>query len=166
MDVFFISKRHSLTKKDMQKHIFFYKSEKSHGSVSDFLISDSWSAESPPLLKILSPNTFISLKILSGEENFETSSPNNPAIFGNTNIDKTITHNPITAYLIELIAGLILSSFPPERMSNTPPQRIYIIEKIPANNTIIAIANNMKSPKSIWELNKVEFEETFVAEIA
>ena len=115
-----------LDKKDVlqAKHLF-YKSEKSEGSSSTFLIFHSASILPAELVpNILSQSTLISLKILSGEEYFETSNPSNPAIFGNTNIESTITHNQISAYLIELIAGLILSSFHPDKISNTHPQRI------------------------------------------
>lgn len=107
--------------------------------------------------KILSQRFFISLNILSGDEYFETSSPKSHASLGNTNIDKTITQSPINAYLIELIAGLILSSFPQDKIRSTPPHKIYIIENIPANKTISDIARSIKSPKSILEVKRVAF---------
>jgi hypothetical protein len=47
--------------------------------------------------KILSPIFLISIKILSGEEYFETSSPRSHASFGKTNIERTITQSPIRA---------------------------------------------------------------------
>lgn len=137
---------------------FFYKSEKSSQifGESDF---KSKSTEDPPEdLKILSHNVFIWEKILSGSEYFVTSNHKRPAIFGNTNIDNTITHNQINAYLIEFIAGLILSSFQPDKINKTPHHKIYIIEKTQANNTIADIANNTKSQKSIWDVNKALFE--------
>jgi len=103
---------------------------------------------------ILSPSTLISLKILSGEEYFETSNHKSPAIFGKTKIESTITHNQISAYLIELIAGLILSSFHPDKISKIHPQRIYKIENIPAKSTMSEMANKRKSPISIFDVNK------------
>lgn len=103
---------------------------------------------------ILSHNTLISINILSGEEYFVTSNHRSHAIFGKINIDNTMTHNQINAYLIELIAGLILSSFHQDKISKTPPHNIYNIEKIPANKTISAIQNKRKSPISILEVNK------------
>lgn len=155
MDVLFIQQRHKI-KKIFKKKIFFYKSEKSVGRVPVLLpLVSKFTFDDELFPKIVSHNTFISWKILSGEEYFETSSPNNPANFGNTNIDKTITQRPIKAYLIELIAGLILSSFHPDKISKTPPHKIYIIENIPANKTISDIASNIKSPKSILEVNNV-----------
>lgn len=135
---------------------FFYKSEKSEGRVSTSLIFHSISIFQVDLVQnILSHNTFISLKILSGEEYFVTSKPKSHAIFGKTNIDSTITPSQIRAYLIELIAGFILSSFHHDKISKTHPHKIYNIEKIQANKTIIEIANNRKSQISILELNNV-----------
>lgn len=159
MDVLFIQQRHKI-KKNLQIEDFFYRSEKSvgrvpvlHHLVSKFTFVDE------VFQKIVSHNTLISWKILSGEEYFETSSPKSPASFGNTNIDKTITQSPIRAYLIELIAGFILSSFPQDKISKTPPHKIYIIENIPANKTISDMASNIKSQKSILEVNNVAFWE-------
>jgi len=56
---------------------------------------------------------------------------------------------PIIAYLIVLIAGFILSSFPPERISKSPHHKMKTTEKIQANKTKSEIANNMKSQNSI-----------------
>lgn len=114
----------------------------------------------------MSHKTLISLKILSGDEYFETSKPKSPAIFGKTNIDKTISHSQIRAYLIELIAGLILSSFQPDNISKTHPHKIYNIENTQASKTIIEIANNKKSQISILELNNVQEVEDQLANIA
>ena len=108
---------------------------------------------------ILSHNTLISVNILSGDEYFDTSSPKSQATFGNTNIETIITQSPIKANLIELIAGFILSSFHHESISKTPHHKIYIIENIQANNTIIDIANKIKSQNSILDVNKVWFDE-------
>lgn len=146
---------------------FFYKSEKSEGRVSTSLIFHSTSIFQADFVQnILSHKTLISLKILSGEEYFVTSKPKSHAIFGNTNIDKTITQSQIRAYLIELIAGLILSSFQPDNISKTHPHKIYNIENIQANKTIIEIANNKKSQISILELNNVQEVEDQLADIA
>jgi len=48
-----------------------------------------------------------------------------------------------------LIAGLILSSFPPERIKSSPHQRINTIENTHANKTNKEIANKMKSPNAM-----------------
>lgn len=47
-----------------------------------------------------------------------------------------------------LIAGLILSSFPPERIKSNPPHKMNTIEKTPANNTKSEIASNTNSQNS------------------
>jgi hypothetical protein len=91
------------------------------------------------------------VNILSGLEYLETSKPRSPAILGNMYRDNTITINQIIAYLIEFIAGFILSSFPPERISNNHPRKIYPIEKIQAKNTSSEIARSIKSPNSILD---------------
>jgi hypothetical protein len=57
------------------------------------------------------------------------------------------------AYLIVLIAGLILSSFPPERIRSKPHHRINTIDKIPANKTNREIDNNTKSQNVIVSAN-------------
>jgi hypothetical protein len=103
---------------------------------------------------ILSHKTLISLKILSGEEYLETSKPKSHAIFGKINIDKTITKSQMRAYLMELIAGLILSSFQPDNISKTHHHKMYNIENIQASKTIIEIAKSKKSHISILEVNK------------
>jgi hypothetical protein len=91
------------------------------------------------------------VNILSGLEYLETSKPRSPAILGNMYRDNTITINQIIAYLIEFIAGFILSSFPPERISNNHHRKIYPIEKIQAKNTSSEIARSIKSPNSILD---------------
>jgi len=65
------------------------------------------------------------------------------------NIVKTVTTTPITAYLIVLIAGLILSSFPPERIRSRPHHSIKRIESRPAAKTKREIARRTNSQKSI-----------------
>jgi hypothetical protein len=134
----------------------YYRSVKSEGRVSVVLISHSISRVQDDFVQnILSHKVLISLKILSGEEYFVTSNQSSQAIFGKINIDTTITHSQIRAYLMELIAGFILSSFHQESINNTPHHKIYNIENIPANKTTIAIANKRKSQISIFELNNV-----------
>jgi hypothetical protein len=61
---------------------------------------------------------------LSGDEYLVTSSHKRAAILGKTNIDKTITASQIKAYLIEFIAGFILSSFHPDKISKTHPHNM------------------------------------------
>jgi hypothetical protein len=131
----------------------FYKSEKSFGRVSTFQFELVSSVVQVVFQNILSHNTLICLNILSGEEYFVTSNHRSAATLGKTNIDKTITASQIRAYLIELIAGLILSSFPHDRISKTHPHKMYNIEKTQANSTIIEIANKIKSQNSILEEN-------------
>lgn len=48
-----------------------------------------------------------------------------------------------------MIAGLILSSFPPERINKSPHHNINTIENIPAARTKRDIASNIKSQKAI-----------------
>jgi hypothetical protein len=60
----------------------------------------------------------------------------------------TVTTIPITAYLIVLIAGFILSSFPPDNMSKRPHHNIKTIEKIQAAKTNMDIASKTNSQKS------------------
>jgi len=48
-----------------------------------------------------------------------------------------------------LIAGFILSSFPPESMRRSPPQRIKSIERSPAERTKREMVRRINSPKSI-----------------
>jgi len=56
---------------------------------------------------------------------------------------------PTIAYLIVFIAGFILSSFPPDKISNKPHHKINIIEKIQAAKTKREIQRSIKSPNSI-----------------
>lgn len=56
-----------------------------------------------------------------------------------------------------LMAGFILSSFPPERISRSPHQRTKRIDKIPAAKTKSEIASKINSPKSIRDSNKDAF---------
>jgi len=49
-----------------------------------------------------------------------------------------------------LIAGLLLSSFPPERISKSPHHRMKSIERRPAAKTKSEIARSTNSPKSIF----------------
>jgi hypothetical protein len=55
-----------------------------------------------------------------------------------------------------LIAGLILSSFPHDKISNNHHQRIKTIEKIPAARTKIEIPTKTNSPKSNFS-QRIEF---------
>jgi len=103
----------------------------------------------------LSQRVLISENIFSGLEYLLTSSHKSHAILGKINIAKTIDQSQIKAYLIEFIAGLILSSFHQDNIKSTPHHNIYIIEKIQAKKTIKDIASNIKSPKSIV-LDKIQ----------
>jgi hypothetical protein len=67
-----------------------------------------------------------------------------------------VTTTPITAYLIVLMAGLILSSFPPERIRSNHPQRINKIDRTPAARTKNDIVRSTKFPKSIPHEKKTE----------
>jgi hypothetical protein len=93
--------------------------------------------------------------ILFGSAYFSTSSHNNLQSIGKTNIVRTVTTIPITAYLIVLIAGLILSSFHQDNISNNPPHKINTIENIQEAKTNNEIANKIKSPKVIVGQNIV-----------
>ena len=55
--------------------------------------------------------------------------------------------------LIVLIAGLILSSFPPERINSKPHHNINTIESIHANKTKRDIDNSIKSQNVIVSAN-------------
>lgn len=103
---------------------FFYKSEKSVGRESTEVSDEVHIQEEDVFQNIWSQRCFIWANILSGEEYFVTSSHKSHATFGNTNIEITITANHIRAYLIELIAGLILSSFHQDKISKTHPHKI------------------------------------------
>lgn len=50
-----------------------------------------------------------------------------------------------------LMAGFILSSFPPDKISNNPHHNINTIENTHANNTNNDIASRIKSPKAIFD---------------
>jgi hypothetical protein len=78
-----------------------------------------------------------------------TSIPNSPPKIGKTNIETTVTIIHITAYLIVLIAGFILSSLPPDNIKSKPHHKINRIDNIPAINTNSEIIVNIKSPGSI-----------------
>jgi len=78
-----------------------------------------------------------------------TSSHNNLPNIGKTKIVNTVITIPITAYLIVLIAGLILSSLPPDKIKSKPHHNIKTIEKIHEANTNNEIANKTKSQNSI-----------------
>lgn len=67
---------------------------------------------------------------------------------GKRKIVRTVTTIPITAYLIVLIAGFILSSFPQESISKSHHQSIKTTEKIQAAKTNIDIASKTNSQKS------------------
>jgi hypothetical protein len=126
----------------------FYKSEKSghKTSISSYLLLLTFISSHQNILFQISS---IFSKILSGFAYLFTSKPNNLPSIGNKNIDSTVIITPIIAYLIVLIAGLILSSFPPESINNNPPHNIKTIDSIHANNTKSDIANRIKSPKAI-----------------
>jgi hypothetical protein len=91
--------------------------------------------------------------ILSGLAYLFTSNPNNLPKIGNKNIVNTVIITPIIAYLIVLIAGLILSSLPPERINNKPHHSINTIESIHANKTKRDIDSNIKSQNVIVSAN-------------
>jgi hypothetical protein len=61
------------------------------------------------------------------------------------------------AYLIVLIAGFILSSFPQESIKRSPPQRMNIIEKTQDIKTNIDIAVRIKSQSSN-DCQSIEFD--------
>ncbi len=154
MDIFHIQKRYKRIKKQNLRFVFlFYKSEKSSGRVSIVVSLEFISISVEELFhKTLSHNHLICWKILSGLEYLDTSRPKSHASLGNMYKDKTITINQIIAYLIELIAGFILSSFPPESISNNPHRNIYQIENIQAKKTSKEIDKSIKSPNSILDV--------------
>jgi len=130
----------------------FYKFEKSGPNVSKLSISchtTEISSHSNILFQICS----IFSKILSGLAYLLTSNPNNLPNIGNRKIDTTVIITPIIAYLIVLIAGFILSSFPPDNIRRRPHHKINTIDNIPANNTKSEIDNNIKSQKTIASQN-------------
>jgi len=100
-------------------------------------------------VKILFQISCIFSKILFGSAYLSTSSPNNLPNIGKTKIVNTVTTIPITANLIVFIAGLILSSFHPERIKSKPHHKINTIDNIPEASTNKEIHNKTKSQKSI-----------------
>jgi hypothetical protein len=130
----------------------FYKSEKSGPSGSKLLMScqiTEISSHSNILFQICS----IFSNILSGFAYLLTSKPNSLPSIGNRNIDTTVIITPIIAYLIVLIAGFILSSLPPDNISNSPHHRIKTIDNIHAKRTNSEIDNSIKSQNSIASQN-------------
>ena len=127
---------------------YVYKSEKSSGKSSVKSHEDDEDVELVP--NILFPISSIFSKILFGCAYLSTSSPSSLPSMGKRNIVSTVTITPIMAYLIVLIAGLILSSFPPERIRRRPHQRINSIESTQAARTKSDIARSINSPKSIF----------------
>jgi hypothetical protein len=128
--------------------LIFYKSEKSEGILSMLSIFPS------KVLDELLPNILFQISsifsnILFGSAYFSTSSHNNLHKIGKIKIVRTVTTIPITAYLIVFIAGLILSSFPHDKIKSNPHHKINIIEKIHEAKTNNEIHNKMKSPKAI-----------------
>jgi len=101
----------------------------------------------------LLPIFSILANILEGSAYCFTSIHNNHPRSGKTNIETTVMIIPIIAYLIVLIAGLILSSFQPERIRSNPHHNIKRIESIPATKTKIEIIVRIKSPGSIFGPN-------------
>jgi hypothetical protein len=105
-------------------------------------------------LVLLTQNTFLQSssileKIAFGSAYFLTSNQSNFQNIGNKNIVATITINQKKAYLIVLIAGLILSSFHHESITNTHPRRINNTVVTDANKISIEIAKSRNSPKFI-----------------
>jgi hypothetical protein len=88
-------------------------------------------------------------KILLGSAYFSTSSPSNLQNIGKRKIVSTVIITQIIAYLIVFIAGLILSSFPQDKISKTPHHSMNTIENTPAIKTKIEIASKTKSQNSI-----------------
>ena len=125
--------------------IFFYKSEKSEGNSLIFSISTF--VQTQEFQKTIFQISSIFSKILLGWAYFSTSNHNNLQRIGKRKIVKTVIIIQITAYLIVLIAGFILSSFHQDKTSNNHPRKIKIIEKIQAAKTKIEIANKIKSQK-------------------
>ena len=103
---------------------------------------------------IISQISSILSNIRAGCAYFSTSSHSNLQSIGNKNIDNTVTIIPITAYLIVFIAGLIFSSFPPERINNSPHHKIKTIESTQAASTKREIKSKKKSQKVMFSANK------------
>ena len=154
MDIFNISKGYKITKKD-PKWVFFsyYKSEKSAGNSSILSILVFVHIYVELFQKIWLQISSIFSNILFGWAYCSTSSPKSPQSIGNKNMVNTVTTIPITAYLIVLIAGFILSSFPQESISKRPHHKMKTIENIPAAKTNIDIAIKTNSQKSSFSHN-------------
>jgi len=96
-----------------------------------------------------------------GETYLETLRPRRSPTFGATNKEMMITIRPTTEYRIEFVAGLTLSSLPPERMSITPHHTMKKTESIPAISTMSAIETRITSSSSYtWPpIRESELEE-------
>jgi hypothetical protein len=137
--------------KNKQKLLFlliFYKSEKSEG-ISSIDVPE----EPQERVAFFFQNTLFQIysifsKILFGCAYFSTSSQSKFPSIGKKNIVKTVTTIHIIAYLIVLIAGFILSSFPQESIRSNPHRRINIIEKTHDTKTKREIAVRIKSQSS------------------
>jgi hypothetical protein len=103
--------------------------------------------------KILFQICSIFSNILSGLAYLLTSKPNNLPNIGKRNIDTTVIITPIIAYLIVLIAGFILSSLPPDNISNNPHHKMKTIDSIHAKSTNNEIDKSIKSQNSIASQN-------------
>jgi hypothetical protein len=101
-------------------------------------------------------------KILVGFAYFSTSIHSNFPRIGNKNIEATVIINQKIAYLIVLIAGLILSSFHPDNIRSNPQYNTKTIDNIPAVSTKIEITSKTKSQNSILFANIGEFITLFV----
>ena len=128
----------------------FYRFEKSVGSLSKLLgLPVGIGVLVHQFQNILFHILSILLKIAVGLAYLLTSNHKSLPNIGKTNIVNTVTIIPITANLIVLIAGFILSSFHHDKIRSKPHQRINIIENIQETNTNKDIANNIKSQNSI-----------------
>lgn len=103
--------------------------------------------------KTLVQISWIVENILSGEPYWLTSNPSNQANLGKINIEITIITRPKREYLIELIAGFIFSSLPPDNIKSNPHHNINQIEKIQAARTIKDIVKRIKSQSCICDEN-------------
>ena len=141
------------TKKiDSNKRVFFYKSSINQSGNQ----SISWIhvvVLSEEFHKTLVQIFWIVENILSGEPYSFTSKPSSQANLGKIKIEITIITKPKREYLIELIAGFIFSSLPPDSIKSNPHHKINQIEKIQAARTIKDIVKRMKSQSSICEEN-------------
>lgn len=139
-------------KKITPNGVFFYKSSIKESGSQSWLI-ESTQEISFDVQNILFQRSWIVINILSGEKYLSTSSHNKSPNLGKIKIEITIKTRPNNAYLIELIAGLIFSSLPQDKINKSPPRKIKAIEKILANKTIKEIANRIKSQNSIASVN-------------